>query len=107
MFCFDEALDVLNRYSSFPETREKQAALLRSRGYRCLRGGGLIVECKDKQVRAVAHRVMEEAERIFFEEVKRERMTEEYYCRLYSTFNIPDSQREDVAPAELEKMLLE
>ena len=104
------ALKILDTYNHFPETRKQQITFLRERGYSSLRGGGLLLECKDEQVRAVVHRVMEEAEQVISEEVqyhRRQMASEEYWQSLYERFNIPEEQREDVSPAELEEMLLE
>ena len=107
---FNTALELLETYRHFPATRGEQVALLRSVGYRSLRGGGPLAKCKDEQIRAVAHRVLEDAEKNICKEVRQTRdemAREEYWLSLYATFNIPEDQREDISPAELEKRLLE
>ena len=110
MLPFNTALELLNTYGNFPETRQEQVALLRSVGYRSLRGGGPLAYCKEEQVRAVAHRLLEDAERVVRQEVRYviDQIAREDRAQfLYEIFNIPEDQREDISPAELEERLLE
>ncbi|MBI2666140.1 hypothetical protein HYX13_00860 [Candidatus Woesearchaeota archaeon] len=110
MVSFDTALRLLDTYKTFPETRTQQVELLQSIGYHYLRGGVHLSRCKDKQVRAVAYRVFKDADKVVLEEVhflKSQIAREEYWNSLYDNFNIPEEQREDIFPADLEEMLLE
>lgn len=107
------ALEILDRYREFPKKRKEQIVLLRDVvGYEGLKGGGKFPLPEDKQVRAVAHRVMEKAGKVVRAEVKyaRDEMArEEYWSSMYNRFNIQEEEREEYgsSPAELEEMLLE
>ncbi len=112
MIPFDTALELLDRYRTFPQEREDQIKFLRSIGYEGLKGGGKFPHPRKEQLRAVVYRVLEEAEQVVRDEVQyaRDQMAmDDYWNSLYDGFNIPEDEREECgySPADLERMMTE
>lgn len=109
---FDQAYQILD-YCVIPEKREDRIKLIRIMGYKRLRGGNLLPDCHDRQLRRVAERLFRKAEqevRQYWdsvdETIRNEEMLENHQNSLYEMFNIPEEQRDSVTASELEARIL-
>ena len=105
----DQAYKILD-YGTIPEDREEQINLIGIMGYTRLRGGNLVQDCPDRQLRRVAERLFRLAEKKADAELKQMHEEEdiaEYHHSLCDYQNIPESRRENYTIKGLEEQLMQ
>ncbi|MDP3699110.1 MAG: hypothetical protein Q8R47_05995 [Nanoarchaeota archaeon] len=105
----DQAYKILD-YSIVPEKREDRIKLIQIIGYTRLRGGNLLPDCHDRQLRRVAERLFRKAEdKVHAElrEINEEEVQEHYENSLYAMFNISEEERAEYTISELEEQLMQ
>ena len=107
----NQAYQILD-YGIIPRNREEQISLIRIMGYTRLRGGNLLQECPDRQLRRVAERLFRKAEKkahlelnTCLKEMQDEENAAKYHAFLCEIFNIPEELRDTVTISQLEEEL--
>ncbi|GEM_PF-6430850 len=107
---FEQAQRIV-AFGRIPPRREDQVKLLEAAGYTQLRRKPL-ASCGDSQIFTATQRIYHQATEVYRAKQEKLRLdldqvTRDYARRLYETFNIPESQRNQISPSELEQQLLD
>lgn len=103
----DQAYKILD-YGAIPLNRTEQIKLIQIMSYTWLKGGDVLSECRDRQLRRVAQRLFKEAEsKVHAElnEIRREEEINHYHAFLCDLFNLSEAERENYTISQLEEEL--
>ena len=108
-----ETAEKILEYGRVPTQAHELIELIQDAGYSKLRGRPLTA-CPSKQLYAVANRLYQEARSTpstirdaELQEFQAQEWETDWAENLYEMFNIPQNQRDEISPQELEARLLE